>query len=473
MRRIAHKLAAMLLASVAAGACTVGPDYVKPVVVTPPVFRGQPVMADAGSLADLPWWSVFNDKALQDLITKAMQNNYDIKIAVARIEQARAAVGIAQAQGKLQLNYRGFGGTEQTFVPAPGSAETLNFSTFGAIADAAWEADVWGRIRRATESAQADLLTQEDIRRGVMLTLVSDLAAHYFRLTELDREFAIAQESSKVFKQTLDLFTLRFEAGRDSRLPVDRAQAAYDSSSSRIADLKRAIAQEENAISVLAGDYPKAIDRGLPLVEQSMPETLLGSTTALLQRRPDILAAEANMIGANAEIGLAVADYFPKIGISSLLGGLVAGIGGVWNTLAVWNLAVGAAGPIYSGGRLHETYLQRQAYWDETVATYRKTVLTAFQETSDALVAQQNLIDQRAALERQVAALRRSNDLALDRYDGGRASYFEVLEAQQLLFPAEDALAQTQRDQLLAVVRLYKALGGGWKYTPEQWSRPQ
>ena len=472
-QRLWGKLATVLLSAAAAAACTVGPDYVKPVVVTPSAFRDQQIVTGPLSFADLPWWGVFNDKALQSVITKALQNNYDIKIAVARIEQARAAVGIAQSEGKFQLNYRGFLGAQQGFVPAPDSVGTANYSSLGATLDAAWEADVWGRIRRSTEAAQADLLAQEDIRRGVMLTLVTDLAANYFRLTELDRELAIAEESSNVFKQTLDLFTMRFNAGRDSKLPVERAQAQYDSSAAKIADLKRAIAQAENAISILAGSYPGVIERGLPLVQQPLPETLLGSTTALLQRRPDILAAEQNMISANAEIGVAVADYFPKIGLSALLGGLGAGIDGVWTGFSVWNLALGAAGPIYSGGRLRETYLQRQAYWDETVANYKKTVLTAFQETSDALVAQQNLVNQRAALQRQVEALRRSNDLALDRYNGGRASYFEVLEAEQLLFPAEDALAQAQRDQLLAVVKLYKALGGGWKYTPEQWSQPQ
>ena len=472
MKPMTRKLTALLLSGMTA-ACTVGPDYMKPVVVTPTVFRGQTSEPGPVSFADLPWWGVFNDKALQGVITKALQNNYDIKIAIARIEQARAAVGIVQSQGKLQLNYRGFLGAQQGFVPAPSSVDTANFSSLGAAVDAAWEADVWGRIRRSTEAAQAELLAQEDIRRGVMLTLVTDLATNYFRLAELDRELAIAQESSSVFKQTLDLFTMRFNAGRDSKLPVERAQAQYDSSTAKIADLKRAIAQAENAISILAGSYPGVIERGLPLVQQTLPETLLGSTTELLQRRPDILAAEQNMISANAEIGAAVADYFPKIGISALLGGLGAGIEGVWTGFSVWNLALGAAGPIYSGGRLRETYLQRQAYWDETVANYKKTVLTAFQETSDALVAQQNLVDQRAALQRQVEALRRSNDLALDRYNGGRASYFEVLEAEQLLFPAEDALAQAQRDQLLAIVKLYKALGGGWKYTNEQWSQPQ
>jgi multidrug efflux system outer membrane protein len=322
--------------------------------------------------------------------------------------------------------------------------------------------DVWGRIRRSTEAARANLLAQEDVRRAVILTLVGDLAAAYFRLTELDRELAIAADSARAYKSTLDLFTLRFNTGRDSRLPVERAQAAYDSSGADIQDIKREITQQENAISILIGAFPQAIERGLTLDEQTMPQTPLGSTTALLQRRPDILQSEQNMMSANAEIGVAVADYFPKIGLSTFIGGEGLAVTNTVQTFGIWNLALSAAGPIYSGGRLESVYRERQAFWDETVAQYKQKVLIAFQETSDALVAQKTLADRRTALISQVRALQNSVDLALQRYENGRASYFEVLEAQQQLFPAQDALARNERDELIAVVNLYKALGGGW-----------
>ncbi len=331
--------------------------------------------------------------------------------------------------------------------------------------NAAWEIDVWGRIRHSTEAAKAHLFAQEDVRRGVLLTLVSDVAAGYFRLLELDRELAIAQDSVGVYKQTVDLFNTRFEAGRDSKLPVERARANYDAATARVEDLRRAITQQENALSVLAGGYPKAIERGRRLTEQSMPPTPLGSTTDLLQRRPDIAEAEQNMIEANAQVGVAIADYYPRIGLSALVGGQGVAIGD-WQGFPLWNVALNAAGPIYTGGRLRAVTRERQAYWDETVAQYKKTILGAFRETSDALIAQQTLVTRRAALERQVDDLQRSSDLALRRYDAGRASYFEVLEAQQQLFPAQDELAATQRDQLVAVVSLYKALGGGWQ-TPQ------
>jgi multidrug efflux system outer membrane protein len=330
------------------------------------------------------------------------------------------------------------------------------------LLNAAWELDLWGRIRHETEAAQARLLGQEYVRRGVIITLVSDVAADYFQLLELDRELAIADGSADAYKKTLELFRLRYGAGKDSRLPVERAQAAYQSSLADIHDLQRRIGQQEDAISILLGAYPKSISRGRGLTDQSAPATPLGYTTDLLRRRPDILQAEQSMIAANAEIGAAAADFYPKIGLSAFVGGQGVGVGGIWGGFGIWNLAAALAGPIYSGGRLEGAYHERQAFWDETVAQYRQTVLVAFRETSDALISQQNLGPQRTALEGQIGALRHSVDLALLRYEAGRASYFEVLEAQQQLFPAEDALAQIQRDQLIAVVNLYKALGGGW-----------
>jgi multidrug efflux system outer membrane protein len=450
------------------------PDYKRPDTAPPAQFRGQTTSAqEAQSLADLPWWSVFNDQALQGLIGEGLSHNSDLRVAAARIEQARALVGVAHSQREPQLNYRAGVGGERTFVPTTTSVGAVTVGSIGGALEAAWELDVWGRIRKTEAAAQANLMAQEDIRRGVMLTLVSDIATGYFRLLELDRELAIAQDSSQVYQQTFDFFDRRFKAGRDSGLPVERAQANYEASGAKIADLKRLIAAQEDALSVLTGGYPRDIVRGRPLIDQSLPAAPVGATTALLQRRPDILAAEQNMISANAQIGVAVANYFPHIGLSALLGGIEANIHDKWLGFGVWSAGLSAAGPIFSGGRLESEYKNRQAYWDETVASYTKTVQVAFQETSDALAAQQALAQRRTALEAQVAALQRSAALARTRYDEGRATYFEILETQQQLFPSEDALAQTERDQLLAVVNLYKALGGGWNLTPEQWTQPR
>jgi multidrug efflux system outer membrane protein len=451
----------------------VGPAYKKPDVATVPQFRFQVDPSEAASIADLPWWSVFNDKALQSLITEALTNNYDLQVAVSRIEQAGALVGVARADLFPQIGYQGFAGREKTFIPSEGSGN-LTYNAFGGLLNAAWEIDVWGRIRHATDAARANLYAQEDVRRGVMLTLVSSVAASYFSLLELDRELAIANESRDIYRQTLDLFTSRFHAGRDSKLGVTRAQANYDSSGSSIASLNRAIAQQEDALSVLLGGYPKPITRGIALTQQVTPQAPPGLTSDILKRRPDIQQAEQVMIGANAEVGEAVANFYPTIGLGALFGVQSPKSNDLFkNDFTIWNVGASIAGPIFEGGRLRAAYHAQQAFWDQSIAQYKQTILGAFRETSDALVAGQTLVDQRTANQGQVAALRESVDLATDRYSAGRATYFEVLEAEQLLFPAEAALAQTQRDQLLAVVNLYKALGGGWNLKDSEWAQPR
>ncbi len=480
-------LAAVMLAALGATGCSptaeprglwgklwrleVGPDYERPEVRPVEGFRSQLGPGEAASLADLPWWEVFRDKALQNLIATALADNYDLQLAVARVEQAHALVGVAASELYPQVGYQGVAGREKAFVPLEQAGGNITFNDFSGLFNVVWELDVWGRIRRSTEAARAGYLGQEYVRRGVMLSLMSDVAAAYFQLIELDRELEIAEQSSRTYKDTLTLFSQRFEFGRDSKLPVARAEANYDSSIASIATLKRLIAQQENALSVLLGAYPETVVRGQPLSAQSAPSTPVGATTDLMQRRPDILQAEQNIIGANAEVGVAVANFFPRIGLSALYGGQSQNISDVVNdSFSIWNIFGGLTGPIFQGGRLIETYYAQRAFWDGTIAQYRQTVITAFKEVSDALIAQQTLVAQRAALEAQVAALKEAVDLSLLRYNVGKASYFEVLEAEQLLFPAEDALAQTERDQLLVVVALYKALGGGWKLSDSEWT---
>jgi multidrug efflux system outer membrane protein len=463
----------LLVLAVTVAGCTVGPNYRRPDVTPPANFRSQLAPAEAGSLADLPWWQVFNDKALQSLITQALADNYDLKVAVARIEQARQQVTVVRADLWPQVGYQANAAREKSFIPLPQLHGNVTYNSFQAAVSAAWELDVWGRIRRSSEAATAGLYAQEDVRRGVMLSLVADIAANYFVLIELDRQLAIAQESSRIFKQTLDLFSERFNAGRDSKLGVMRAQAAYDSSNATIAALNRAITQQENAICVLLGSYPRGIQRGTQLEQQTTPATPVGLTSDLLQRRPDIMQAEEGMIGANAEIGVAVANYFPRVGLSALYGGQGVQVDDLFKSdFSIWSIAAGLTGPIFQAGRLKATVQAQQAFWEESIAQYKKTVTGAFRETSDALIAQQTLVTQRSALEGQVKANREAVDLAMQRYTAGRASYFEVLDAEQALFPSEDALAQAQRDQLIAVVSLYKALGGGWNLKDEEWSQP-
>ncbi|MGE5063251.1 MAG: efflux transporter outer membrane subunit [Myxococcales bacterium] len=461
--------AALLCAS--SSACVMGPNYQRPQIAQPNDIRFQINQSDATSFADLAWWDVFKDPALQALINNALANNTDLQVAASRIEQARQLVGVAKSEALPQVGYDAHGAIAKK--PADDQDLVGTYSSAFGILNAAWELDIWGRIRRATEAARANMYAEEEVRRGIMLTLVSDTASGYFRLLQLDRELAIAQESQGTFAKTHELFSLRFEAGRDSRLPVERAKASLDESTAQVADLKRQIAQQENALSVLTGAYPGPIPRGMALTAQELPpQTPVGLTTDLLRRRPDIRAAEQNMISANAQIGEAIANFYPRIGLSALAGLIgIGGAGALDGHSGFWRGGLNIAGPIFTGGRLESEYRNRKAYWDETVAQYRQTILTAFRETSDALVAEQRLAEQRAALETKVAASRQSIDLALERYHGGRASYFEVIEAQQQLFPAEDQLARVQQAQLVAVVNLYKALGGGWNLTDDQFQR--
>jgi multidrug efflux system outer membrane protein len=453
--------------------CVTAPENRRPEIAQPNDVRFQITQADATSFADLAWWDVFKDPALQALIGAALTNNNDLQVATTRIEQARELVGVARSQALPQVGYDAHGAATKRPADDQGAVGSGSYWSGVGLLNAAWELDVWGRIRRATEAARAHMFQQEEIRRGIMLTLVSDVASGYFRLLELDRELAIAQESQATFGKTHELFSLRFQAGRDSRLPVERAKAALDESTAQVADIQREIGQQENALSILTGAYPGPIPRGVVLTAQELPpQTPVGLTTDLLRRRPDIRAAEQGMISANAQIGEAIANFYPRIGLSAILGILgLAGAGPLNGTSGFWSGGLEIAGPIFTGGRLESLYRNRKAYWDETVAQYRQTILVAFRETSDALIAQQKLAQERAALETKVEASRQSVDLALQRYHGGRASYFEVIEAQQQLFPAEDELAKVQQAQLLAVVSLYKALGGGWNLTDDQFRR--
>lgn len=467
---LARATAALLCASLLSS-CVMGPNYQRPQVAQPNDFRFQIKQSDASSFADLAWWQVFKDPALQTLIGDALRNNTDLEVAASRIEQARELVGVARSEALPQINYDAHAGIQKK----PGDDQDVSgsYSSAVGILSAAWELDLWGRIHRATEAARANMYQQEEIRRGIMLTLVSDVANGYFRLLELDRELAIASESETTFAKTHELFSLRFQAGRDSRLPVERAKAALDESTAQVASLQRDIGQQENALSVLTGAYPGPIPRGMTLTSQQLPpQTPVGLTTELLRRRPDIQAAEQGMISANAQIGEAIANFYPRIGLSALAGLIgIGGAGALDGNSGFWRGGLNLAGPIFSGGRLESQYRNRKAYWDETVAQYRQTILTAFRETSDALIAEQKLAQQRAALETKVVASQQSIELALERYHGGRASYFEVIEAQQQLFPAEDELAKVQQAQLVAVVNLYKALGGGWNLTDAQFQR--
>ena len=455
------------LALVTAG-CPVGPNYVRPEVSLPEAHRGELGPAEAASIADLPWWDVFGDPVLKQLIEAALQNNYDLEAAVHRVEQAEALVGVARAPLFPQLGYNGAAQRGKTFVFGQ---QNQTFNAFLGTFNMAWELDIWGRIRRATEAAQAEYLATDEFRRGVMLTLVSDVAQAYFGLLELDLELAIARDTVASFQDTVDLFRFRYQGGIGNKLEVDRAVAALEQTVASIPDLERQIVEAENLISVLIGRPPQPIERGARLVEQKAPPQVPpGLPSQLLERRPDVIQAEDTLVSANAQVGVAVANFFPRIGLTSLYGGQSNELENLVKSQGnIWNIAASIAGPIFTGGQNYETYLAQVAVFEESRARYLQSILLALQEVSNVLTSQDKLTEIRAALERQVVALQESVRLSLLRYDQGLANYFEVLEAQQQLFPAQNLLAQSVRDQLDVVVQLYRALGGGWNVTDEAW----
>lgn len=463
----------------ALGSCALGPNYERPVIDTPPAYRVEDVPAatviDAATLADLPWWHVFQDPVLQELIEEALVKSYDMRLVAQRVEQARYAVGVTRADLLPQVGYEGAAQRGRFANPLGGANVTTN-QFFGAF-QMAWEIDIWGRIRRSTEASLADLMAAEDVRRGVILSLVTEVAQSYFELRELDLEIEIAERTRDSFQQTLDLFTRRLRGGVGDKLATSRAEGALAGTLATIPDLRRQIVAKENQISILLGRHPGPIPRGAALTEQAHPPDVpAGLPAALLERRPDILQAEQNIVAANALVGVAITDFLPRIGLTTLYGGqstelenLVKGPGNVW--------AIGGSmlGPIFQGGRLYYSYKGSVASWEAAVLLYEQTVLNALGEVSNTLVARQRFAESRVELVRQVTALSESVRLSKLRYDGGLASYFEVLQAQQELFPAEITLARTRLNQLTAIVQLYRALGGGWREEearyPEQYPR--
>lgn len=461
----------ILLLTATVSGCSLGPLYQRPSTASSETYRGQVDAGEARSFADLPWWEVFGDDELKGLIEEALKNNYDLRTAAARVEQARAVVGVTRSELFPQIGYDGSLGrshsTSQLSVQTP-QGETND--AFRGIFNLAWEFDIWGRIRRANEAALADLFASEEFRRAIVLSLVSAVAQAYFELREFDLELEIAQRTVDSFQKTLELFSRRLQVGVASKLETARAEAALASTSAVIPNLERFIVAKENQINVLLGRPPQPIPRGAVLTDPVLPpETPPGLPSQLLERRPDIRQAEQSMVAANARIGVAQANFFPRIGLTSLFGGASEDIENVVKGSGnIWTVAGQLTGPIMQGGRLYGNYQAALAQWEQAKLQYQQSVITALQEVSNALTDQQKLAEVRQEQARAVAALQESVRLATLRYTGGFATYFEVIEAQQQLFPAENTLAQVRRDQLIAVVQLYSALGGGWSAYAEQ-----
>jgi multidrug efflux system outer membrane protein len=448
--------------------CAVGPKYKRPTVNSPSTFRGDTAL-DKGSFGDLDWWNVYRDPILQSLIKEALINNYDLQIASARVEEERALAVQARSQFVPNLEYNG--NTSRGRNDLFGSLYPNNGATAGSAMislDTFWEVDLWGRIRRLNEAARARELASEDARNGIMLSLLSDVASEYFRLQELDRELEIDDQTTNSFSDSLSIFEQRLEGGTGSALETSRAEAALAEANSAKPFVLGQIAITENELCILLGRNPGPITRAKSdLSAQFAPSVPVGLPSQLLERRPDIRENENLLRAANADVGESVAEFFPKIGLTALMGRVSPELSAFSaGTANAWGVAAEASGPIFEGGKLVGQYHQAKAAKKEAIAQYRQTILFAFRNVSDALITRQRLSEVADQQAMEVASLKKAVKLSTERYLAGKASYYEVLEAQQQLFPAQLNLAQTQRDELLAIVTLYKSLGGGWKGAP-------
>jgi multidrug efflux system outer membrane protein len=446
--------------------CTLGPNYSRPKIVTPENHRDAQTPAAAESLADVPWWELFKDPVLQELIREGLKNNYDLRAAAARVEEARAQIGVTKSFLYPQVGASVTGTTQQVSrksEPPQTLTSDRTFNNLFAGLSVAWELDVFGKIRRQTEAATATYVATDMDRRGVYIALVGDVAQNYFTLRELDLELEIARRTVGLNDETVQFYQTRLDGGVSNQLEVDQAVANRSRTASTIPDLKRRIANQENLISYLIGRNPGPIARGAVLTDQYYPPAIpAGLPAALLERRPDVQSAEQLLVAANANIGAAKALFFPDISLSAAVGGLSRNINIFDKRAAIWSVSGGFFQPIFQGWRLFWNYKGTMARFDEALAQYEKAAQNGFREVADALVAIERLREVRAEQEAQVAALQNSSQLSRHRYDVGLSNYLEILIADQNLFDAELLLARTRGAEINAVVQLYRALGGGW-----------
>jgi multidrug efflux system outer membrane protein len=455
--------ALLAAAALSAAACSFAPKYQRPDAGVPQEFRLVKA-SEAASIADLPWWEFFRDPVLQGLIREALANNQDLALAVARVEQSRALVGVAKADLYPQINGNVTGGygdlSTQTF---PGSKTGGRYTINGNVS---WLMDLWGQVRNSRDAAYADLLATEDGRRAVVLSLVSGIAQAYVELRALDLQLEIAKSNTETRRGTLELFEARAAGGAASDLEVNQARSDLAVTLAAIPQTQILIWIQEHQISVLLGRAPSSIPRGTALVDMpAAPDLPAGVPAQLLTRRPDVLAAEQNIIAAGNRVGVAVANRLPALSLTGFIGLDATNVPDLFTPGALtWNAGAALFAPIFQGFRLASLEAAARAVLDQTIASYRKTVEVALQEVADASAGVAKFGEVRAAFEMQVKATTASVDLARGRYEGGVASYLDVLDAQRRLYEAQLNLQGAIRDQLTSFVQLYRALGGGWQY---------
>jgi len=448
--------------------CMIGPDYNRPSMEIPPQFRAA-TTADTTSIADLKWFEVFQDEHLQELIRSALAQNYDLRDAIARVDASRANLGITRSN---QFPNFGVGADvsniEQSrqgqFTIPRGTSRQRTFGTVF-LELFTFEIDIWGRLRRATEAAQAELLAADWNRKTVMTTLISDVATAYFNLLELDMELAIARNTLDTRDESLRVLRIQLQGGVGTLLDVRQGEQLVYTAGEVIPDDERQIEQTENQISLLLGKIPGPVARGnLLTAQQTPPEVPAGLTSALLERRPDIQEAEQTLIAANANIGIAKAAYFPTITLTGEFGFQSTALGNLFSgSRRIWSFVPQLTQPIFTAGRLGSQVEQAEAQQRSALAQYEKAIQTAFSDVSNALIQYQKIREVRAQRESLVMALQDRKRLAYMRFRGGVDTFLNALTADTDLFSAELSLAQTRRDELLSLVQVYKALGGGWQ----------
>jgi len=451
----------LILPSLLLTACAMGPDYLRPRVDVAEKFRMTEVEGE--SIANLRWWELLQDETLQQLIQQALQENKDLKQAVASVEEFQARLNTARMgfvpNMDINANAPAFG----TFggFPFPGFATPFNYYGQAMLN---WELDIWGRIRRSNEAARADLLAREENRHAVILTLVSAVAQSYFDLLQFDIQRDIARRALSSWEESIAISQAQLQAGITSRLDLDQFEAERANAAARVTELERLIRQKENELSVLLGRNPVSIARGHSLTEQLIPpEVPAGLPSELLQRRPDILRSEQMLMAATAKIGVAKAARFPKFSITGFLGVASPALSNLLLSGSEFGAAgLGLAGPLLNAQSLGFEQRAAEAQARQVLAQYEQTILVAFREVEDALVAVRTANDQRKARQEQVEALRSALNVADLRYQRGITSYVDVLLAKRNLFDAESTLMATHRFHLVSIVQLYKALGGGW-----------
>ncbi len=454
---------AFMLALMGAG-CTLGPDYVRPDLDMPSSWRVDD--REAKDLADTAWWGQFGDPVLDGLIDTALKENKDLLIAAKRVEEFEARYGIVRADLFPQVGAGASYTREQVTREAenkPASGVATLTETYSTSLNAAWEIDLWGRIRRSTEAARAQLMATEEARRGVILTLVSDVASAYVNLRGLDRQLEIARDTVGSREESFRIFQERYDGGIISLLELTQNKSQYEEALSRIPPIERAIALQENGLAVLLGQNPGSIPRGLTIDELTAPAVTAGLPSDLLERRPDVRQAEQTLVAANAQIGVAKAAYFPAISLTGLFGFASDDLTDLFRSSAqVWNYSAPLTVPIFTAGKISGGVKAAEAVQQQAVIAYMQSVQNAFREVNDALADQLQTGLQLEALGRQVGSLRQYDEIARLRYDEGYTDFLTVLDAERSLFNAELSHTQTRVQFHQARIGLYKAVGGGW-----------